>query len=281
MSLHEQHNHDETINWDRVQKWIQTGILYLLCVYFIDLARPGGDLGNYVNVKNLGWLTWVGAGIFLALAVISTMELLSKEATKEEDCCDLPDHDHHHDHDHTHGHSHTQAGSLTSWLFLGIVALPLIFGMGIPSKPLTADAITDISSDVTSLSLGTATTPISEIDPSNRNILDWLRVFGTASDLSEYEGQDVSVIGFVYRDAKLIGTDQFMVVRFTLSCCVADARPIGLMVEAPNGAEMVQDTWINVSGKFTIQMVDGVETPVIQAATIEETVQPEQPYLYF
>jgi putative membrane protein len=264
------HQHEDVINWERVQKWIQTGILYLLSIYFIDLARPGGDLGNYVNVKNLGWLTWVGAGIFLILGIISTLELMSKNTAHAQ-----------HNHDHEHDHEHSQAGSLSSWLFLGIVALPLIFGMGIPSKPLTADAITEISSDVTSLSLGRATTPISSIDPEDRNILDWLRVLGTASDLREYEGQEVSILGFVYRDARMVGTSQFMVVRFTLSCCVADARPVGLLVAPPAGTELAQDTWINVTGKFSIQVIDGVDTPVIEAESIEVTTQPEQPYLYF
>src|SRR5687767_11614542 len=106
---HEHHHaHTGEIDWNRVQSWIQTGILYLLGLYFVDLARPGGDLSNYINVENLRWLTWVGALIFLILGVINTIELLNKN------------NDHDHSHEHDHDHHHVQAGSLRSWLFLGI-----------------------------------------------------------------------------------------------------------------------------------------------------------------
>jgi len=71
------------------------------------------------------------------------------------------------------------------------------------------------------------------------------------------------------------------VVRFTLSCCVADARPIGLMVENVIDAELAQDTWVEVKGHFEVRSIEGIDTPVIIPDSIVVTDQPEQPYLYF
>lgn len=249
-------------NWERIQAWLQTAILYLMGLYFVSLARPGGDLGNYINVQNLGWLTWVAAGILMLLAISSTVELMSQSGGLA-----------------THNNQRT-AGSLGSWMFISMMAVPLILGLGLPSKPLGADAVTgEVSSDVTALGFNNTTSPSADIPPEDRNLLDWLRVFGNSPDLTEFEGQDISVIGFIYRDARFRETDQFMVVRFTLSCCVADARPLGLVVQS--SATLTQDTWVKVTGKVSIQTVDGVDTPVIMADSIEVTAEPEQPYLYF
>jgi uncharacterized repeat protein (TIGR03943 family) len=259
---YDQH-HDEGIDWGRVQAWVQTGIMFLTGLYFIDLALPGGDLGNYINVNNFGWLTWVGAAILLTIATLNTIDLMRQAKP-----------DHHHDHDHA------TAGSFGSWLFLGVLAIPLVLGLGVSSKPLGADAIGELSSDVRSVGLTTASQSV--IPPENRNILDWLRSFATAEDMKALEGEPVKeVIGFVYRDARFAKSDDFMLVRFALSCCVADARPLGLVVEHPDSATYAQDTWLKVSGHIEIRSVDGVDTPVIVAETITVTSQPDQPYLYF
>jgi uncharacterized repeat protein (TIGR03943 family) len=265
MSEHEHHHHDG-FAWGRLQAWIQTGIMYLMSLYLVDLALPGGKLGNYINTSNFGWLTWVAAGLFLVLAIANTIELLRGD-------------DHSHDHDYEH--SHPNAGSLRSWFFLMVVALPLILGVGVPSKPLAADAIADgeLSTDIAAV--GFSDQPTGDIAPENRNILDWVRVLQSSSDLNGFTEQPVDVIGFVYRDTRFIGSDDFMVVRFTLSCCVADARAIGLVVINQNEPELAQDTWVQVTGHIEVREIDGVETPVIIAESITVTDEPEQPYLYF
>lgn len=264
--IHDEHcdHESEKIKWELVQGWAQTGILLILGLYFIDLALPGGQLGNYINVKNFGWLTWVGAAIFLLMGAISAFDLLRAKP-----------HEHHHDHEHA------KAGSFASWFFLGVASIPLVLGLGVPSKPLSADAIAnELSTNVTSLNLGSSQTSL-EVAPEKRNILDWVKAFSQGSDLQAFVGQKVDVIGFIYKDAQLKDTNDFMVVRFTLSCCVADARPFGLVVDAPEEQTFTQDTWIHVQGHIEIRAIDGVDTPVIVPAHIDVTTQPDQPYLYF
>lgn len=262
---HHHHDHEEdAINWERVQSWVQTAILFLLSLYLIDLSLPGGNLPNYINVANFGWLTWVGALILMVVAILNSYDLMRQ-----------PDgHEHHHHHDH----DHAKAGSTASWLFLGVIAVPLVMGLAIPSKPLGADAVSELSSDVRSI--GFTTSPTSVIAPESRNLLDWVRAFANSPDMTEFEGQQVTVLGFVYRDARFADNNNFMVVRFTLSCCVADARPIGLIVEPPDGQMFDQDTWVDVVGTITIRNMDGVDTPVIVPTSIQPTTEPDQPYLY-
>jgi putative membrane protein len=268
---HDDHHHEHHgTDWGRIQAWAQTGIMFLLALYLIDLSLPGGNLNHYINVRNFGWLTWVGAAILLAITAINVVDLLRNTSVEDG-----------HNHDEEDDHNHGRAGSLASWVVLGLAAVPLVLGLGIPSKPLGAEAISgEVSADVRSLGLSGQASTIN-IPNEQRNILDWIRAFASTPDLTEFQGQEISVIGFVYRDARFEDTEDFMIVRFTLSCCVADARPLGLVVENPGGTQYAQDTWLDIQGHIEIRSIDGVDTAVIVADSIAETEQPEQPYLYF
>ncbi|MFP4322516.1 MAG: TIGR03943 family putative permease subunit [Anaerolineales bacterium] len=261
---------DDQINWARVQRWVQTGILFLMGLYFIDLALPGGNLSFYINVSDFAWLTWLGAALLILMALINALELLSEAGDsnlREEDALE--------------GHF-AMPGNAASWVFLGILAAPLMLGLGVPAQPLGAGAIGgEVTSDVRSVGFNEKNVTVTQ-DAEDRNLLDWIRVFARSTDLAEFEGQEVTdLMGFVHRDARFEGTDRFMLVRFTLSCCVADARPIGLIIETPEALNFPVDTWLEVSGPIVIQEVDGIETPVIQPESITEIDQPEHPYLYF
>jgi putative membrane protein len=88
------------------------------------------------------------------------------------------------------------------------------------------------------------------------------------------------LIGFVYRDIRFDGKPQFMVARFILSCCVADASAIGVTVQTSDAAKWDADSWVHITGKFTVQQIGGTATPVLVVDTIKPVEQPNQPYLY-
>jgi putative membrane protein len=111
---------------------------------------------------------------------------------------------------------------------------------------------------------------------AERNILDWLRAFGAADDPSAFAGQEATVVGFVYRDESF-DAQQFMVSRFVVSCCVADATVLGLIVSWPDSLDLPLDTWVEVHGAF---QADQQATPVLVADRVTPTAPPNQPYLY-
>jgi putative membrane protein len=87
------------------------------------------------------------------------------------------------------------------------------------------------------------------------------------------------VIGFVYRDPRF-AENQFMVARFTITCCVADALAIGLVTEADDAADLPDDSWVRVEGTFAEGTLDGDAMPVLVAETVTPIEPPEHPYLY-
>lgn len=69
-------------------------------------------------------------------------------------------------------------------------------------------------------------------------------------------------------------------VRMFMSCCAADARPTGLLIEttAPtNGMEMA---WVKVIGVATFTMEGGRNLPVIRAESVSVIEAPQEPFLY-
>jgi uncharacterized repeat protein (TIGR03943 family) len=188
---------------------------------------------------------------------------------------------HQHDHeDHQHDHADHQHGNF-GWGALLLVALPVILGLLIPPKPLGAAAMSNREISVGSVNSATApkTTQIISRPTTEKNVLDWLIDFRLAQDPAAFADQEAKVIGFVYRDERF-GAEQFMVSRFVLSCCAADAAPLGLVVKWPETNRLSSDQWVEVSGRLQPGEFDGESMPILIAEKVSPTDVPDQPYLY-
>ncbi len=258
-TLEQHHAHDHAAHQAQMaQLWLKTAILIGLGLYFIYNIVTG-NLSNYIN-ERFAWLAYVAAGLFLLTGVFNAHRLWENRG-----------HDHDHDHDHE-GHNH---GTI-SWGVLAITAIPLVLGTLIPSQPLGAEAVNGGVN--TSAYQGAQVTTVS-IPPLERNVLDWLRAFNRETDMASFEGQPADVVGFVYREPTF-GDDQFMIARFTVSCCVADANAIGVPVQWATTPDLPQGEWMRVTGTFTVGDFRGERLPILQAAAVEVVAQPDHPYLY-
>jgi putative membrane protein len=262
------HEHEHNHQQENLQAWLKTALLAGLGLYF-TYNIVSGNLSNYINVR-FAWLSYVAAAMFLALGAMSAYSLWSERKHKhknDESCgpdCDCG-------HDHNHG---------MSWGALAVVALPLILGTLVPSRPLGASAV-DGTINLNSSTAGAGNTTITtfSINPLERNVLDWLRVFNATSDYSEVSGQPADLTGFVYQEPGFEeGT--FMLARFTISCCVADAAAIGLPIAWQGASDLQADSWVRVQGEFEVADFRGDRVPVLRASSIEPIEQPAHPYLY-
>jgi len=107
------------------------------------------------------------------------------------------------------------------------------------------------------------------------------------------EGEAVEVVGMLH---KLQGgkvdwlppeIDQSgmhgLVYRYLISCCVADALPLTIVLEDVSEqalAGMPQDSWVRVRGRLT-KLNSGSQSPLLalRVAELEATAEPESPYL--
>ena len=245
------HTHDNHAN-ENVQGWLKTGLLLGLGLYFV-YNIVSGNLTNYINVR-FAWLSYVAAVLLLLIGGYSAYHMLRHHSGGE------------------HHHEHAQM----SWGTLLVIAIPLVLGTLIPSRPLGVEAI---DGNVSFTSAATTTTTTFTINPQGRNVLDWLRVFNATEDYNEINGQPADVIGFVYVEPTF-GEDQFMVARFTISCCVADASAIGLPTYWEDMETLEQGQWVRVQGTMQVGEFRDDTLPILQATSVEIVEQPEHPYLY-
>jgi uncharacterized repeat protein (TIGR03943 family) len=236
-------------------------ILILMAIFFTQ-KFVSGELYYYIGPR-FAWLTLVGVMLLILLAGAIQLALMREAPHAHEH----PDHAHHHDPDR-----------VSVWTLL-IVALPLILGVAVPARPLDASAVSARGVSTSLTSAADVSGSLLAILPSERNVLDWVRVMSSNPDPASLDGVEAEMLGFVYRDIRF-SAEQFMVSRFTLSCCVADATAIGVVVQDSAALEFETNQWVLVRGTFTEGTLDGMALPVLIAEEIIPVQEPEQPYLF-
>lgn len=236
--------------------WSKTAILLGMGIYLFVLIITG-NLSNYINLR-FAWLAYVGAGIFVVLGLINLYGMFVPQDTSLDAYLEQPK-----NYDIT-------------WGMILIVAFPLLLAVLVPSRPLGVEAV---NGGISLSPVGVDSASAFTRDPLDRNVLDWLRAFNRSETPAEFNGQLVDVTGFIYREPNFLDTD-FMVARFTMSCCVADAYPIGLPVTADDAKNFDDGVWVRVQGKLKANDFDENFVPVVYASTIELIDPPQQPYLY-
>jgi len=117
--------------------------------------------------------------------------------------------------------------------------------------------------------------------PGDRSLVEWVRTVNAYPEPDAYTNQPVKVTGFVLHPPGL--TDQyFWIARFILTCCAADAYPIGLPVkiETGNSTQYARDTWIELTGNMITQELNGKRQLTILAKEIKPIPKPKNPYEY-
>ncbi len=235
---------------------VKSVLLLGLGGYFVHLWL-GGDLHNYVNAR-FGWLPVLAAVLFVVLALEGLASAIWSGRA----------HHVHHWLDHTH--------RAPSWPVLAVVAVPLALGTLVPSLPLGARAVGgDLALDPGAFE--GALIPAN--DSLEWTVLDWLRAF-SAGSADRISGKDADVVGFVYRrDDDPAGS--FVVMRFLMSCCSADAYAVGMPVIWSGAEALPIDSWVRVQGTVSVGSFRGQTLPILTATAVDNSIErPKQAYLY-
>ncbi|MCA0970564.1 TIGR03943 family protein [Halobacillus litoralis] len=97
--------------------------------------------------------------------------------------------------------------------------------------------------------------------------------------MDDYVGKEVVTHGFVFRENDF-PSDQMVVGRFGISCCVADGGVYGMLVESEDLNQYKNDTWVEVRGVLEKVEFNGWELPLIIPTEIKPIEAPDEPYVY-
>lgn len=115
----------------------------------------------------------------------------------------------------------------------------------------------------------------------DKTIIDWIRTLNVYPEPDAYTGQKVKVQGFVAYSPEL-PQEYFLISRFVITCCAADAYPVGLPVKLSQQTRDAYkpDSWLEVEGRMITETVNGKRKLTIAASSLKPVPEPKNPYNY-
>lgn len=166
--------------------------------------------------------------------------------------------------------------SLSSGLLLAIA----LFGLQFTPQPFSSQMALDRG--VTETLTMTRSQPQafrSSTKPESRTLIEWIRLLNVYPEPDAYTGQKVNVEGFAIHLPNIPNT-YLGIARFVITCCAADAYPVGLPVKLPQGDRSAYkpDQWFRIEGEMITETLDNKRQLVINAKTLTPIPTPANPY---
>ncbi len=116
-----------------------------------------------------------------------------------------------------------------------------------------------------------------KITVENDYFYPWIAEIYT--NVEKYEGYQISVTGFVFKDPETMQSDEFSPARLMMSCCVADLTPIGFICNYASASGLKDDSWVTVEGTIYQGEYEGQPEPQISVTKISPAEEVEG-YVY-
>lgn len=97
--------------------------------------------------------------------------------------------------------------------------------------------------------------------------------------LDQFVGRQVSIGGFVYREEGMKASE-FILGRFAVQCCTADALPYGVIADYPHASDYGKDEWIKITGVLGKTEYKGVTVMKLEVTKIQKIEAAADPYVY-
>ncbi len=156
---------------------------------------------------------------------------------------------------------------------IGLIVLPVITVLALPPASLGSYAA-ERRSTFSSGGIVASADDIATGDLSLLDVAGGLRSRDGVAALSDRAGEEVDFTGFVTKDPGA-PADEFVLTRFMVSCCVADALSVNVRVVGAPPGRFEADEWVRVSGNFYPLGRD----VIVDSTDIVVVERPKRPYL--
>ena len=100
-------------------------------------------------------------------------------------------------------------------------------------------------------------------------------------DWQKYRNRNVSIAGILHNEK----TNEYdkkpaLVYRYLMTCCAADARPIGFFVDKAKTKGFENNQWVKVTGVVHLKQVNGCDAIVMDLEHIQEIEKPSKGAAY-
>lgn len=165
---------------------------------------------------------------------------------------------------------------------LGLMMLPLVYIVAAPAQGLDSHAferrrVGDQLAPATPPKQAEAPAPVAAATGASGEprVLTLMDVQQMAREIA---GTRIVTEGMVYHDAKL-PPGHLVLFRFSVTCCAADAVPVGALVKCDEPARYKQDDWVRVTGELQVTKLEGQEGALLVAEKVDPIAAPTDEYL--
>ncbi|NUU59844.1 TIGR03943 family putative permease subunit [Paenibacillus agri] len=264
----------------RLHYLLRAVLLLAFALYIGHLAQQDA-LHYYVAPKLARWIKLCPIPLTLMALSLTVQALFGKGAA----LCDC---------DHR-----LPRWGIRSTVLYGLFLLPLLFGFLLPDRPLGSLAASVKGIELTyNIKEPDREVQFNTNDPFEVEFAQLAKLlysqpvipvypdifsetFGAIERYKQkFEGKDIAVSGFVYRENATTTNGPFALSRFLVQCCTADATPFGIMVYPGTPKSLPADTWVEVRGKLHVGKYKGKDIVQISAVSITPIPRPATPYIY-
>jgi len=166
------------------------------------------------------------------------------------------------------------------WAKAAILMMPVFFLLTIYGRSLGTDAFSKRAFNPGQIVIQGDANELKS--PSGPSTAQGTSLLNLLADAEKFDGKRVTAEGMVYRSVTS-GENTFMLFRFAVVCCAADALPLSVTVKHTATEALNNDTWVRVGGIFSIETSKGKQMASIAADSVESIPPPppEKRYLFF
>lgn len=117
--------------------------------------------------------------------------------------------------------------------------------------------------------------------PMPAQVIDLLYAVQMPSYREDFEGKQIELIGqYVPMTTENPRGDRFQAIRLFITCCAADARPVGVTVQYPKPLHVPEMGWVKIIGIPKFPLEGGRRTAILEASKVDECPAPSEPFVY-
>lgn len=260
LHLHEAHPHLAR-GWRHALARIAPSVLLAGYGLFILSLRLRGDLTLYINPIYV-WPTTLAGAVLLILAAVRLLRPQASHCNTGDCGCASP--------------------PARLWPY-ATLSIPLLLALLVPPHSLAAFSARERGPQIAGLSVVNGASTVKHVslsvDTRSLSLQDWAGVLSADPNPSDYAGKPVHITGMVLHSPAMTPPGTFMVIRYEVYCCIADARAIGLIVRDTSRGALQDNQWVTVTGTMGAVRYQGSKVAVVVPHSMVR-VKAGNPYIY-
>jgi uncharacterized repeat protein (TIGR03943 family) len=164
-----------------------------------------------------------------------------------------------------------------------VLAIPLFIAVVFPPHSLAAFSAQQRGLQIAGVTTVTNSASMRRVslsvDTRTFTMQDWVGALSADPNPRDYTGKSVVVSGMVLHSPGSVPAGYIMVIRYQVTCCIADARAVGLVVKDTSNGALQDNQWVSVSGTMGAASDSGQEIAVVRPKIIAR-IKAQNPYMY-